>query len=188
MPELAFQSSDGEAQAIEVPQSFRSSEYHYTGSPEIVFFQNTTGANDSQVREPVCSITTNSSVKDWLFLFVRDETTGDIRVLGMDDSVASFPFGGCRYFNLTNRTLGIIYGNEKFKLDPKSFETISPGIAPNKNVQLQILAIRNEQLQDIFNSQWQQQSNARYLIFIIESERRRDRVEVKSIAEYLRES
>ncbi|GHC01567.1 hypothetical protein [Cerasicoccus arenae] len=184
MPDLYFQSADGEDHQIKVPQSFRSEVYTYTGNPEIVFYKMRSAADGSQVREPVCRYMVNGSSKDWLFLFVRDGKSGTIRVFGMDDSLASFPFGSSRYFNLSNRTLGIIYGKNKFKMDPNSYETALPEIGPNQNVQLQILAIRNEKLQDIFNSQWPQESSVRYLIFIIESETRRDRVEVKSIAEY----
>jgi len=182
--DLWYSSEAGQDAKIEMPQSFRSPEYAYVGDSMITFYRLRTLPDGGVVRDPVCYFEVNQQVKQWLFLFVANPDNGEVRVFGMDDSLSGFPYGSSRYFNLTDQTLGIVYGSQKFKLEPKTSETVSPEVDSDTNVQLQILAIRNDELQDIYNCQWPQDARVRYLIFIKESLLRRDRVEIKPIPEY----
>ncbi len=177
-----FYNSVGEPVEITVPQSFWSKEYAYLGPSTLTFYRPAEVAGAEP--EIIDSVELSGDVKEWLLLFTQQPSTGEIRIYAMDVSLEGFPYGSSWYFNLTDRTLGVVYGERKFRLDPKTSEKVSPDIEPNQNVQLQILAIRNEKLQDIYNSQWPQESNVRYLIFIVESLRRRERVEIFSVADY----
>lgn len=182
--DLLYAPVTGEDASIQLPQSFRSPEYSYTGGTTLTFYRMHKLPDGSVVRDAVCSVEVNQEVQKWLFLFVANPESGEVRVFGMDDSLEGFPYGSSRYFNLTDRTLGVVFGHRKFKLEPRGSDTVSPDIDADANVQLQILAIRNHELQDIYNTQWPQDLRVRYLIFIKESERRRGRVDIKSIAEY----
>jgi hypothetical protein len=184
--DLFYAPVSGEDASIEIPQSFRSPEYSYAGDSIITFYRISRLPDGSVVRDAVCSVEVNQQVNQWLFLFVSNPESGEVRVFAMDDSLEGFPYGSSRYFNLTDRTLGVVFGKRKFKLEPRGSDIVSPDIDADTNVQLQILAIRNDELQDIYNAQWPQDLRVRYLIFIKESERRRGRVDIKAIPEYQR--
>ncbi len=182
---LFFQSYGQEPTEITLSPRRRSEAYRYVGPSPLVFFKKVTNAEGEIVQMPVTSVAISPEKNDQLFLFVRSSDGAQTKIYPMDDSESNFPPGSVRFFNMTSRNLGVIYDGEKIPLHPYEMRTAS---SKNefKRVNLAILAIRDEELRDIYNAQWGQSSHSRYLIFIKDSEMRIDGVETKSIAQHFR--
>lgn len=180
---LYFQTLDGSLSKILMGTRARSPVYQYVGPSPLVFYTKTTGEQDEAQRTPVASYGISQSADELLLIFVQSPDGERLSVYGLDDSKESFPWGSVRFFNMTNSTLGVIYDDEKLRLDPKSFKTSKPK-ADRKRVSMAILTIRDDQLRDIYNAQWGQDSLSRNLIFIRPTNKRRNGVETKTIPEF----
>lgn len=178
-----FQSANQQPTEITLNPRARSQSYQYVGPNPIRFFTLQQGADGKIIQAPVGSVSITPEQRDVLLLFVPKPNQSTMRIIAMDDSQSSFPPGSVRFFNMTQRNLGVIFDGEKIPMRPLDIKTSAPK-EESKRVNLAILAIRDEQLRDIYHAQWGQDSRSRFLVFIKDSEMRIGGVETKSIPQH----
>ncbi len=180
---LYYQSQGQPYQPIVLNPRSRSQAYSYTGPNPLTFFIARKGSQGETQYLPIVSASLPAESGEYLLLFVPSPEKRQFEVFALDDSLASFPWGSVRFFNMTSRNLGLLFDGEKIPLRPLEART-SSSKTDRKRVHLAILAIRDEKLRDIYNAQWGQDSRSRNLVFIKDTTRRVDGVETRTISEF----
>lgn len=180
---IFFQSSGSSPESITLNTRMRSGPYRYIGQNPIVFFTESENADGESIHVPVATVTIPLGMQHALLFFVRPNDKSRMTVYVMDDSPKAFPPGSVRFFNMTDRDLGVLFNDEKIPMHPRDVKTIAVSGEPMR-ANLAILAIRDEALRDIYHAQWGHSNRSRYLVFIKDSEMRLDGVEIKTIPEH----
>lgn len=181
--ELHFQSPESAPESIEINTRFRSEPYFYTGPNPIVFYTESSGPDGTAIRNPVATAKIPQDIKSAMLLFVPVAGQDGVSIYVMDDSMDAFPWGSVRFFNLTQRDLGIIFNDEKIPIRPLEMKT-SKAQNEHKSVHLSILAIQDKELRDLYNSQWPQDEGTRHLVFIKDAPQRYQGIMTKSVTDF----
>lgn len=150
----------------------RSSSYFYRGKADLplTFFRSKTTPDDKIIEEPVATIPADELKDHSLFLFIPSaENPSYYNVKVLDDRVETLPAGGYRFFNNTNRMLGLTVGEQKQLLAIGSDAIMIP--KPSGTVQnatgIQIFIDDNGAARRVYANRWAYQREVRSLIFIL---------------------
>ncbi len=175
---------------IRVTSDFRSEQYSYMGPNPIVFFREVMGPEGILIKQPIASASIPNGMTHALLIFNKlespDSAGREYRILVIDDGSTNFPWGSFRVFNFSEHQIGGIIADEKFVIQPKSFQTISPKYDDDKNMGVRFSINFEGEWIPAMSTRWRYHDTGRNLVFLTtETTNIKPHLEAKIISQYL---